>query len=53
MAKSELKNRARFSTTLSFDTEKALKEYSKKTGIPISKIVDMAISKYMEEKENK
>lgn len=42
-----LKNRVRFSTTLSIEVEKAIKEYSKKTDIPVSKIVDKAISEYL------
>ena len=36
----ELKNRVRFSTTLSIEVARMLKEYSKKTDIPVSKIVD-------------
>lgn len=52
MAQNELKNRARFSTTIRFETERALKEYSKETGVPISKIVDKAIRQYLESKGN-
>lgn len=48
MPKDELKNRVRFSTTLDIDIEKRLKEHSKQTSIPISKIVDKAISMYLE-----
>lgn len=47
MPDKELKNRVRFSTTLSIDVERALKEYSKKTDIPVSKIVDKAISEFL------
>lgn len=48
MPKDELKNRVRFSTTLDKDVEKQLKEYSKKTLIPISKLLDIAISNLIE-----
>lgn len=48
MPKDELKNRVRFSTTLDIDIEKRLKEYSKQTSIPISKIVDKALAMYLE-----
>lgn len=47
MPKDELKNRVRFSTTLDKETEKQLKEYSKQSFIPISKIVDNAIIEYL------
>ena len=43
-----LKNRERFSTTLDKQIVKELKEYSKKTMIPISKILDVAIKEYIE-----
>lgn len=52
MVKDSLKNRVRFSSTLSPEVDKALKEYSQKTMIPISKILDMAISEFVN-KENK
>lgn len=52
MPKDELKNRARFSTTLDKEVEKKLKEYSKKTLIPISKLLDVIITKYIEENKN-
>lgn len=47
MAKDSLKNRVRFSSTLSPEVDAALKEYSKKTMIPISKILDSAIMEYI------
>lgn len=47
MPKDELKNRVRFSTTLDIDIEKRLKEHSKQTSIPISKIVDKALAMYL------
>lgn len=50
MPKDELKNRVRFSTTLSKEVEKKLKEYSKQTLIPISKIVDNALLAYISSK---
>lgn len=50
MPKDELKNRVRFSTTLDKEVERKLKDYSKQTMIPISKIVDSAISEYVEKK---
>ena len=52
MAQNELKTRVRFSTTISFEAERATKEYSKQTSVPISKIVDKAIIQYIEGKEN-
>lgn len=48
MPKDELKNRVRFSTTLDKEVEKKLKDYSKQTMIPISKIVDSAIKEYID-----
>ena len=53
MPKDELKNRVRFSTTLDKEVEKMLKDYSKQTMIPISKIVDSAIIQYIEQSNNK
>lgn len=47
MTNDTLKNRQRFSTTLDKDVLKALREYSDKTMIPISKILDMAIKEYI------
>lgn len=51
MPKDELKNRVRFSTTLDKEVERKLKDYSKKTMIPISKLLDTAILKYIEQNE--
>lgn len=53
MAIDGLKNRVRFSTTLTPETEKALKEYSVRTDVPISKIVDKAIAQYIEESKKR
>lgn len=47
MATDTLKNRVRVSTTLKPETQKALKEYSDKTQIPISKIIENAILEYI------
>lgn len=43
-----LKNRVRFSTSLDKKTVQSLKEYSDKTMIPISKIIDVAVREYIE-----
>lgn len=53
MPKDELKNRIRFSTTLDKDVERKLKEYSKQSMIPISKLVDTAIARFIESQNNK
>ena len=53
MAKDSLKNRVRFSSTLSPDVDKALKDYSQKTMIPISKILDMAITEFINKNNGK
>lgn len=47
MTNDTLKNRQRFSTTLDKDVLKALREYSDKTMIPISKLLDTAIMEYI------
>lgn len=47
MSGEPLKNRERFSTTLDKAIVKELKEYSERTMIPISKILDKAISEYI------
>ena len=53
MVKDSLKNRVRFSSTLSPEVDKALKEYSKKTMIPISKILDMEITEFINKESKK
>ena len=53
MPKDELKNRIRFSTTLDKDIERKLKEYSKQSMIPISKLVDTAIARFIDSQNNK
>lgn len=42
-----LKNKERIGTTLPIELVKELKEYSKKTMIPISKIIEKAIEQYL------
>ena len=49
--KNELKNRVRFSTTLEIGTDKRLKEFSQKTEIPVSRIVNNAINEYIESRD--
>ena len=51
MPKNELKNRVRFSTTLEIGTDKRLKEFSQKTEIPVSRIVNNAINEYIESRD--
>lgn len=46
-----LKNRIRFSTTLDKETLKRLKEYSEKTMVPITKIIDAAIMEYIKKRD--
>lgn len=43
----ELKNRTRISSTLDNDIYKMLKEYSAKSNIPITKILDKAVATYI------
>lgn len=49
MASDTLKNKIRFSSTLTPEVDKMLKDYSKQTMIPISKIIEIAITKYISE----
>lgn len=48
----ELKNRTRFSTTLDNEIYKQLKEYSSKTDIPLTKIMDKAVTMYLQSVNN-
>lgn len=50
MSKDTLKNRVRISSTLSPTTNEKLKEFSSKTQIPISKIIENAILEYIASK---
>lgn len=43
-----LKNRTRFSSTIEPTIYKNLQDYSEKSSVPISKIIDKAISLYLE-----
>lgn len=43
-----LKNRTAISTAVDNEIYKKLKEYSDKTSIPISKIIDKALEMYLE-----
>lgn len=43
-----LKNRTAISTAIDNDIWKRLKEYSEKTSIPVSKLLDKAISMFLE-----
>ena len=47
MANDTLKNRIRISTTLTPQTNELLKEFSQKTDVPISKIIEKAILEYI------
>ena len=47
MANDTLKNKIRFSSTLTPEVEKLLKDYSKQSMIPISKIIEAAIVEYV------
>lgn len=44
----ELKNRTRISSTLDNEIYKKLKQYSDKSDIPISKILDRSVMMYLE-----
>ena len=44
----ELKNRTRISSTLNNEIYKRLKEYSDKSDIPITKILDKAVAMYLD-----
>lgn len=48
MSNDTLKNKIRFSSTLSPDINQMLKKYSKESMIPISKILESAIREYIE-----
>lgn len=50
MSKDTLKSRVRFCTTLKPETHERLKEMSRETLIPISKLVDMAIVDLLEKR---
>jgi len=45
-----LKNRERIGTSLSIELVKQLKDYSDKSMIPISKIIEKAVEEYLRDK---
>ena len=49
----DLKNRTRISTTIENDIYRRLKEYSDKSSIPITKILDKSIVMYLDSINNK
>lgn len=53
MANDTLKNKVRFSSTLTPEVDKVLKDYSKETMIPISKILEAAIMEYISKRGEK
>ncbi len=46
----ELKNRTRISTTLDNDIYRRLKEYADQSYVPITKILDQAVTMYLDSK---
>ena len=53
MANDTLNNKERFSSTLPPEVDKILKDYSKETMIPISKILEAAIMEYISKRGEK
>lgn len=53
MAIKILKNRKQFTSTLRNDLYEKLREYSKATGIPLTKLLDKALEEYLNKKESK
>lgn len=51
MANKDLKNRTPFSNAINTELLNKLKAYSKETGIPISKLLDKAISLFLKSTE--
>lgn len=49
----ELKNRTRISSTLDNDIYKMLKDYSAKSDIPITKILDKAVLMYIRSQDKR
>jgi len=48
----DLKNRERIGTSLPSDLIKELKDYSEKTMIPLSRIIEASIIEYLKDKED-
>lgn len=53
MAIKVLKNRKQFTSTLRNDLYDMVREYSEKTGIPLTKILDRAIEEYLVKNKEK
>ena len=53
MANDTLKNKVRFSSTLPPEVDRILKDYSKETMMPISKILEAAIMEYISKRGEK
>lgn len=51
MARKDLKNRKPLGSAIDNEVFKALEDYSKETKIPKSKILDMAITMYLDSKK--
>lgn len=47
---SMLKNRERIGTTLPTELAKELKEYSKESMVPVSKIIEKAVEEYLQKR---
>ena len=52
MANKDLKTRTPISNAINTELLNQLKDYSKETGIPISKLLDKAISLFLESTKN-
>lgn len=52
MTKNVLKNRSQICSSLDNEIIKKLKDYSAKTSIPISRILDKAVSAYLRSVDN-
>ena len=50
MSNDTLKNRVRISSTLKPETNQMLKQYSKETQIPVTKIIESAVIEYINKK---
>lgn len=48
----DLKNKVRFSSTLPTELQQKLKDYSKKSMIPVSKIIETALNEYLTKKQS-
>ena len=48
MAVKDLRNRTQFSSTLKNEIFKKLRDYSNETGVPMTRVLDSAVSSYLE-----